>query len=73
MLEETQRQVAWLHEAHQCLVLCMTSLHYSAGIQALLTARQDAHVKQFLQTEAACQAGRVARDQALYLQTNDHR
>ena len=48
-------------------------VQHLAGIQVLLTARQDDHVKQFLQTEAACQAGRAAQDQVLHLQADAHR
>ena len=38
-----------------------------------LAGIQDDHVKQFLQTEAACQAGRAAQDQVLHLQADAHR
>lgn len=45
----------------------------SLGIEAVLKARQEAHVKQFLQTEAAFQAGTTAQQQIHLLQAESDR
>ena len=44
-----------------------------SGIEAVLRARQEAHVKQFLCTEAAFQAGTVTQHQIQALQADADR